>query len=486
MCCSPQRDRRGSQRWQWGVLLGCLLSALTSGFSYAFSIYGGAIKKQFHLSQGELDWIATIGSFCFVFSPIAGYLTDTRGPRMVLCWSGVLMTVCLCLQYIVASKRLTAMWPWSATEEGATVLLCAFACMTTLGANGAASVAFAIPVRVFPRRRGIAVGLVKTFAGLVGGLLAQIYACLVGSVSDQPETLSFLLFLAGTSFLVNVVVGSLLMPSLHVLIKRRSMRQLDKQPSAVAEREFLIRAGGFGTGIVLLIVAVTGSSIVTAPSLKADITPTPSPSTQQEASVQPRSDGAFIIVTIFVMLLVGIVAAALAPQRCLEPCQISRNIGVPARPLLFMESEEEHTSLGRENDWVEEGIGPVQMAGHWNAYLLLWTGVVLVGGGIFHYNEFLSNNRKCEHSCGVGKYSHHFLQLSTVGRAHAKWRIDRSVLLLDAYGNATAGRKLYAHGFWTPHALGSSSPQRPSPMLRGISPHWCGIWYGVAVACACR
>ena len=189
-----------------------LLVAVGAGFVYSFSIYSGAIKQSFSLSQAQVDWVGVVGCLMFPFSPLMGWITDTRGPRTTLLMGGTLMGTGLALQYVVASKRLPGAWAWAETAQGATVLLSICACVTAVGSNAAASVAYATPVRLFPTRRGTVIGLCKAWSGIAGGLMSQIYVGYVGQPSSAPSTLSFLLVLAAVAVTCNVVVAPLIMP----------------------------------------------------------------------------------------------------------------------------------------------------------------------------------------------------------------------------------------------------------------------------------
>ena len=110
---------RGPTRWH--TLFACIVAALTSGFCYSFGIYSGALKRQLGLSQSQLAWIGTAGNLMFPLSPVAGWVTDVRGPRVTQLAGGVAMSTGLLLQYGLARKALA--WEWSHTPAGATLLL---------------------------------------------------------------------------------------------------------------------------------------------------------------------------------------------------------------------------------------------------------------------------------------------------------------------------------------------------------------------------
>ena len=281
-------------------LLSCLLVAGSTGFIYDFSIYSGALKQQFHFSQSQLDWIATSGAFTFFVSPISGHFVDTFGPRPGVLIAGTCMTIGLTLQYLFSRQYIFTRYSQDATS--AMAILCACACLTTIGANCAASVAFSSPVKLFPQHRGRVTGIVKAFAGLSGGLLAQMYTLSVGLPSKQPETLSFLLYLAGACLFLNIVVSPWLFP----------VGKLPVQNSP----EHNVRARlqqGYGV-VLLLIVSIFVCSLLTAvPALPHSSNssghpphPAPNATAAAAAIIATQSPAAIVAIGMFLVMMLAV------------------------------------------------------------------------------------------------------------------------------------------------------------------------------------
>ena len=132
------------------------------------------MKWAFDLSQAQLVWIGTVGTLTFPLSPLSGWLTDKKGPRVSVMLGGVIVFLGLVLQYLIATRKPVQ------SASGATALLCLSACVVSVGANLVASQAYASPLRAFPDKRGVVMGLVKAYAGIAGGLMTQCYIGFIG------------------------------------------------------------------------------------------------------------------------------------------------------------------------------------------------------------------------------------------------------------------------------------------------------------------
>ena len=142
-------------KFRW-VILGLGIAAnLTQGISYSGSVIAQPLLEMVGI-YGETEirahW-ATLFSLGILFLPlgmiIAGWLSDTRGPRVPIALGTVIFVSGLLLASIAT--------PYN----GGYVFLCiTFGLMTSLGTGMAYGPIIATAVRWFPERRGLASGLV--------------------------------------------------------------------------------------------------------------------------------------------------------------------------------------------------------------------------------------------------------------------------------------------------------------------------------------
>lgn len=182
------------------------LAALTTGgTTYAFGLYGDALKKSLHLSQPQLDTISTANFCAGLFSWIPGLVVDKMGVRTGLVSGGILGSVSLCLYWGVATQFFQVeRWMLVPTLSALGVLIflsCAFI---------TGSVFKIIVSTCGPGSKGTAVGAAKGYVGLGAG----VYASMFESLQTPKESDLDFLPMAALFFLVCVTIPSLcLMPS---------------------------------------------------------------------------------------------------------------------------------------------------------------------------------------------------------------------------------------------------------------------------------
>jgi len=182
-----------------------LASLTTGGTTYAFGLYGAALKSQLHLTQSQLD---TIGSATFcagLFSWIPGMIVDTFGTKVGLVAGGIQGAVSLSLYWCVA----TQLWPLERFLLVPTLsflgVLIFLSCALITG-----SVFKIIVSTCGPGSKGTAVGAAKGYVGLGAG----VYACMFNSLRDKGQSDLDFLPMAAFFFLACVTVPSfILMPS---------------------------------------------------------------------------------------------------------------------------------------------------------------------------------------------------------------------------------------------------------------------------------
>jgi MFS family permease len=86
------------------LLCSFIASATTGGTSYAFGLYAATLKHNLHLSQGELDSISTSFFIAGLFSFIPGLCSDMFGTKVALSLGGCLGASSLLLYWCVARE----------------------------------------------------------------------------------------------------------------------------------------------------------------------------------------------------------------------------------------------------------------------------------------------------------------------------------------------------------------------------------------------
>jgi MFS family permease len=168
----PQRTSNNKQRSNIPSLVCALMASMTTGgTTYAFSMYGDALKKTLGLSQTQLDTISTTFFFAGLFSWIPGLLADRFGTRFTMSLGGMLGCTSLLTywavarQFIVCSNKDWLVFTLSLLGIG---IFLSSACVT-------GSVFKIITMTCHEGTKGSAVGIAKGYVGLGSGMYACIY-----------------------------------------------------------------------------------------------------------------------------------------------------------------------------------------------------------------------------------------------------------------------------------------------------------------------
>jgi len=169
----------GALKFRW-VILGLGIAAnLTQGISYSGSVIAQPLLEMvgiYGTTEIRAHW-ATLFSLGIIFLPlgmiIAGWLSDTRGPRVPIALGTVIFVSGLLLASIATSY----------------VFLCiTFGLMTSLGTGMAYGPIIATAVRWFPERRGLASGLVVGALGFSPVLIAPFFRIMLEN-GFEPATI---------------------------------------------------------------------------------------------------------------------------------------------------------------------------------------------------------------------------------------------------------------------------------------------------------
>lgn len=150
----------------WVVLAACVVIALmTTGIQTCFGVFLKPLQDDFGWTRAAVSLVPSINLVvtCLCF-PVAGWLSDTRGPRWVVAAGGVFAGLGMLL-----ASRLGA--PWQ--------LYVYYSVMVGIGVACASTPATATVTRWFERRRGLALGIVQTGTAMGTMVLAPLAGYLV-------------------------------------------------------------------------------------------------------------------------------------------------------------------------------------------------------------------------------------------------------------------------------------------------------------------
>jgi len=215
-------------------------AATTGGTSYAFGLYAAALKRNLHLTQGELDSISTAFFVAGLFSWLPGLCSDRFGTRFALTTGGVTGATSLLLYWAVARQFLPI------AHHGVLVaVLSALGVGTFLSCAMVTGAVFKIIVATAgPGVKGSCVGAAKGYVGLGAGLYACIFEAIRG-----PNT-SDLDFLPMAAFLF---LGCATLPGFLLLPSQATLARCTVQDEATP-RHVRILYGSLATMAVLIVV----------------------------------------------------------------------------------------------------------------------------------------------------------------------------------------------------------------------------------------
>jgi MFS family permease len=169
-----QEEQRSSSKQRSNIpsLVCALMASMTSGgTTYAFGMYGDALKKTLGLSQTQLDTISTTFFFAGLFSWIPGLLADRFGTRFTMSLGGMLGCTSLLTYWAVARQFIVCSnkdWLVFTLSLLGICIFLSSACVT-------GSVFKIITMTCHEGTKGSAVGIAKGYVGLGSGMYACIY-----------------------------------------------------------------------------------------------------------------------------------------------------------------------------------------------------------------------------------------------------------------------------------------------------------------------
>ncbi|KAG7359936.1 major facilitator superfamily transporter [Nitzschia inconspicua] len=164
------------------VCCAILASITTGGTTYAFGLYGDALKKSLHLTQSQLDTISAVFFSAGLLSFIPGGFADKYGTRLGISIGGVTGALALLSFWVVAKGWI----PFLSNDPEIVVMVLStlsvgifLSCALVTG-----SVFKIISCQCGPGSKGSAVGVAKGFVGLGSGA----YACIFESIRQPYMT----------------------------------------------------------------------------------------------------------------------------------------------------------------------------------------------------------------------------------------------------------------------------------------------------------
>jgi hypothetical protein len=330
------------------LLTSAFLAALTTGgTTYAFGLYGAALKKSLELSQSQLDTISSANFCAGLLSWIPGLIVDRCGPRFALSFGGILGASSLISYWLVAREFIqidrTMIVP---TLSLLGVLIFASSALVT------GSVFKIIVGTCGPGSKGSAVGAAKGFVGLGAGA----YSCLFQSLRvHSTSDLDFLPMAAFFCIVAATIPALLLLPS-----------KKDIQLNPTSDRMSPLHLRLLYASLVGLAIMVVGTSVSELNS---------QPESREDADGELRTRGgphyarALLILAVWLGPIVGLLFVP-----TVEEGEVGEEYQVRNQDLLNAQSGKNDKNL------FETLQKPI-------AWLFAWTTVMLVGGGTLMTNN---------------------------------------------------------------------------------------------------
>jgi len=180
-----------------------LAAGTTGGTTYAFGLYGEALKKSLHLSQSQLDTISSANFCAGLLSWIPGLVVDKYGPKFGL-WFGGILSASALLSYWVVAREFVQLPHFLIVPT-----LCLLGVLIFSSSALITGAVFKIIVGTCGAgTKGSAVGAAKGYVGLGSGA----YACMFESLR-MPSDLDFLPMAAFFSIMAVTVPAVFMLPN---------------------------------------------------------------------------------------------------------------------------------------------------------------------------------------------------------------------------------------------------------------------------------
>ena len=368
------------------VVCALLASITTGGVSYAFGLYGNALKKNLHLTQAQLETISS-ATFCAgLLSWAPGMFVDRFGSRAGISVGGITGSASLLIYWAVAKEYLTGPSLSLIVVILSGLSMCIFlSCALITG-----SVFKIISCSCDSRTKGKVVGLAKGYVGLGSGA----YACIFESIRTPSTSDLDFLPMCAFFFIVAATIPSFInLPT--------KFDELGRIPDVLTITHFRV----LFTSLIALAVLVIGSSLVSL--------------FRERGRLQDKPSNYPLALLIICVWILPIVAQIYLPQGegLSRYSRIEQEQQEHAEQDIILRSEDdkEQKEMGNGHHPSETSSTPdllmqpsdgsrddsleiqepsfgdqktlFEMLQTYPAWLLLWTGTILVGGGIVETNN---------------------------------------------------------------------------------------------------
>ncbi|MCJ2081182.1 oxalate/formate MFS antiporter [Methylobacterium sp. J-090] len=210
-----ERQDSPSAKW-WQLAFGVLCMAMIANLQYGWTLFVDPIDAKFHWGRAAIQFAFTI----FVATetwlvPIEAWFVDRYGPRIVVCFGGVMIALAWVLN----------------SQATALPLFYVAAVIGGIGAGSVYGTCVGNALKWFPHRRGLAAG--ATAAGFGAGAAVTVVpiAKMIATTGYQD---AFLYFGLGQGAIVVLLSFFLRKPSLAVPVQRKTLRlpqtKVDRSP----------------------------------------------------------------------------------------------------------------------------------------------------------------------------------------------------------------------------------------------------------------
>ena len=412
------------------LLTAAFLAALTTGGpTYAFGLYGAALKASLHLTQSQLDTLSSSNFCAGFFTWVPGLLVDRWGVRASMMAGGLFGSFFMTVYWLIAKQLL-------AVEESLILpLLCIFGVLIFMSNGLVIGAIYKILVcTCCPTNKGSAVGVAKGYVGLGAGVYALLFQAFKAMITDASgsggdgDDLDFLIMAAFVAILTCTLPAWLLLPP------QETMNQMMQVPTEKLDRCNKYHFGLLYASLLALGSLVAGTSLAdlfTATSTTnasiADMTTTATAtatatttSTTEIADLRQMgtshvSRGWLMLVVWVGPILVLPFLPAVSPyssssdnndqeendvlgtvqQQDTENTTEDCSLIVKSKRILYTQRTEPMESTIVDNDDNDDNT-PVPFKENYNvvellqtipAWLLIWCGIVMVGSGTMMTNN---------------------------------------------------------------------------------------------------
>ena len=384
-----------------------LAAGTTGGTSYAFGIYGQALKSNLHLTQSQLDTISSANFAAGMLSWIPGLMVDQCGIKFGMVGGGILGAMALVSFWTVATQhgqgggqeqsqlqlQLQLHDPPFNTNTLVAILSSCAVVIFMASALITGSVFKIMVQSTSHEHRGQAVGAAKGYVGLGSGAYAVLFESLRRSTDLDFLPMAAFFFIAAAS-----------LPALCLLPTKRDEHVIRVDTTTSAHYSSLYM------GLVAMAVLVIGQSIVELLSSN-DQDETSNNNNNFQNSSQRKSEKAtpdYLMSLMVPLVWFGpILGLLILPRKKYDALTTNAQDAADDEALPLKVDSDTNTNAPFTTDIVDDfedeidGIGGVaqvaapvigdytlrQMLGTASAWLMLWTCTILVGGGTVMTNN---------------------------------------------------------------------------------------------------